>query len=389
MKADFSSEMSKISMNFMVKKSRKTFAESKLLSAVTVLQRDKKRHFLNFIYLIINNLIFKNWHWKVPHFPPRRKKQCLWHCFFRMKNQRQQFTNAIRFELEKHFLIPPKSPNCQLFHNITTRWKRFLLCFFRPIQNFRIFASYNFYTMYSLYLKEIKSFLSSVLGYVFIAVFLIVAGLFLWVFPNINNVIFAGLSDIQGLFNVAEFLFIFLVPAITMRSFAEERKSGTLELLFTKPLTDNQIIGAKFLACLTLLVITLIPTLVYVVTVYLIGNPVGNIDMGSTWGSYLGLILLGSAFISIGLFSSSLTNNQIVAFIIAALLCFIMFFAFDFIYSFDALGNFGYFIKTLGIADHYSSISKGVVDSRDLIYFLSVIFLFLFGTRIVLLSRKW
>lgn len=247
----------------------------------------------------------------------------------------------------------------------------------------------NSYNMYSLYLKEIKSFLSSVLGYIFIAVFLIVAGLFLWVFPNINNVIFAGLSDIQGLFNVAEFLFIFLVPAITMRSFAEEKKSGTLELLFTKPLTDNQIIGAKFLACLTLLVITLIPTLVYVITVYLIGNPIGNIDMGSTWGSYLGLILLGSSFIAIGLFSSSITNNQIVAFIIAALLCFIMFFAFDFIYSFSALGNFGYYIKTLGIAEHYSAISKGVIDSRDLIYFFSVIFLFLFGTKIVLLNRKW
>jgi len=247
----------------------------------------------------------------------------------------------------------------------------------------------NSYNMYSLYLKEIKSFLSSVLGYIFIAVFLIVAGLFLWVFPNINNVIFASLSDIQGLFNVAEFLFIFLVPAITMRSFAEEKKSGTLELLFTKPLTDNQIISAKFLACLTLLVITLIPTLVYVVTVYLIGNPVGNIDMGSTWGSYLGLVLLGAAFIAIGLFSSSITNNQIVAFIIAALLCFIMFFAFDFIYSFSALGNFGYYIKTLGIAEHYSAISKGVIDSRDLIYFLSVIFLFLFGTKIVLLNRKW
>jgi ABC-2 type transport system permease protein len=243
--------------------------------------------------------------------------------------------------------------------------------------------------MYSLYLKEIKTFLSSVLGYIFIAVFLIVAGLFLWVFPNINNVLFAGLSDIQGLFNVAEFLFIFLVPAITMRSFAEEKKSGTLELLFTKPLTDNQIIGAKFLACLTLLVITLIPTLVYVITVYLIGNPVGNIDMGSTWGSYLGLVLLGATFIAIGLFSSSITNNQIVAFIIAALLCFIMFFAFDFIYSFSALGNFGYYIKTLGIAEHYSAISKGVIDSRDLIYFFSVIFLFLFGTKIVLLNRKW
>ncbi len=243
--------------------------------------------------------------------------------------------------------------------------------------------------MFSLYIKEIKSFLSSIIGYIFMGVFLIISGLFLWVFPNIDNVMESGLADLQGLFNLSQFLFLFLVPAITMRSFAEEKRTGTMDLLLTKPLTDMQIIWAKFLSCLTLLVIALIPTLIYVGSVFFLGNPIGNIDMGSTWGSYLGLLFLGGTFIAIGLFASSLTNNQIIAFIIAAALCFILSFGFAFIYSFESLGAFGYYIKTLGIEHHYASISKGVVDTRDIIYFCSVIFIFLFGTRTVLLSRKW
>lgn len=247
----------------------------------------------------------------------------------------------------------------------------------------------NFLNMISLYIKEIKSYLSSLLGYIFIGVFLIVAGLFLWVFPNFNNVIVSGYADLQGLFSISKFLFLFLVPAITMRTFAEEKRTGTIELLFTKPLSDTQIILAKFLSCLTLLIIALIPTFIYVISVYNLGAVPGNIDMGSTWGSYLGLVFLGSAFISIGMFASSITSNQIVAFVVAALLCFILYFGFEYIYSFESLGNFGYFVKTLGIDHHYASISKGVIDSRDIIYFLSVITLFLLSTRIVLMSRKW
>lgn len=243
--------------------------------------------------------------------------------------------------------------------------------------------------MYSLYIKEIKAFLSSIIGYIFMGVFLIISGLFLWVFPNVNNIMDSGLADLQGLFNISQFLFLFLVPAITMRSFAEEKRTGTMELLLTKPLTDMQIIWAKFLSCLTLLVIALLPTLIYIISISFLGNPMGNIDMGSTWGSYLGLLFLGATFISIGLFASSLTNNQIIAFILAAPLCFILFFGFAFIYSFESLGAIGYYIKTLGIEHHYASISAGVIDTRDIIYFCSVIFLFLFGTRIVLVSRKW
>ena len=243
--------------------------------------------------------------------------------------------------------------------------------------------------MYSLYRKEIKSYLSSLIGYIFIGVFLIIAGLFIWVFPNINNILYANVASLQGLFNMSKFLFLFLVPAITMRTFAEEKNRGTLELLLTKPLTDTQIIAAKFLASLTLLVIALLPTLLYVISVYNLGSPPGNIDLGSTWGSYLGLILLGATFISIGMFASSTTSNQIVAFVLAAPLCFIMHFGFEFIYGFEFLGRMGFFIKTLGIEYHYTSISRGVIDTRDLIYFVSVSLIFLIATRVMLLSRKW
>ena len=243
--------------------------------------------------------------------------------------------------------------------------------------------------MYSLYRKEINSYLSSLIGYIFIGVFLVIAGLFIWVFPNLNNVFFTNLASLQGLFNTAKFLFLFLVPAITMRTFAEEKRSGTLELLLTKPLTDTQIITAKFLASLTLLVIALLPTLIYVVSVYNLGSPPGNIDLGSTWGSYLGLIFLGATFISIGIFSSSITTNQIVAFVLAAPLCFILYFGFEFIYEFEVLGNFGVIIKKIGIDYHYNSISRGVIDTRDLLYFISVTLIFIIATRIILMSRKW
>jgi ABC-2 type transport system permease protein len=243
--------------------------------------------------------------------------------------------------------------------------------------------------MYSLYLKELKSYLSSLIGYIFIGVFLVIAGLFIWVFPNINNVLFSNMASLQGLFDTAKFLFLFLVPAITMRTFAEERHRGTLELLLTKPLSDSQIIAAKFLSSLSLLVIALLPTLLYVISVYNLGSPPGNIDLGSTWGSYIGLIFLGATFIAIGIFSSSITSNQIVAFIVAAPLCFILYFGFEFVYGFEILGAMGFFIKTLGIDYHYTSISRGVIDTRDIIYFASVIFIFLIATRIVLLSRKW
>lgn len=243
--------------------------------------------------------------------------------------------------------------------------------------------------MFTLYIKEIKSFFNSVIGYVIIGTFLIISGLFLWVFESGDNVFANGTADIQGFFNLAPYIFLFIIPALTMRSFSEEKKAGTMELLFTKPISDIQIIGAKFLACETLLLLAILSTLIYVVTVWNLGATPGNIDLGSTLGSYLGLFLLGTIFCCIGIFASSLTSSQIVAFILGALFCFLLYVGFELIYSIDSFGTFGAAIKKWGIADHYFSISKGVIDTRDLVYYITTSFLFLFGTWLVLLKRKW
>lgn len=243
--------------------------------------------------------------------------------------------------------------------------------------------------MYSLFLKEIKGFLNSITGYMVMGVFLVLTGLFLWVFPLSENIISRGFADLSGLFNIAPLVFLFLVPAITMRSFSEESKTGTIELLLTYPLSDMQIILAKFFSSVFLLFISLIPTLIYFFSVYQLGYPKGNMDMGAMWGSYIGLLFLGSAFSAIGIFVSTMTDNQIVAFVFSVLLCFLLWLAFDFIYSFHWFGSFGYVIKNLGISHHYASISRGVVDSRDIVYFISVIVLFLYMARLRLQSRNW
>lgn len=243
--------------------------------------------------------------------------------------------------------------------------------------------------MFTLYKKEINSFLNSILGYIVIIVFLIVNGLFLWVFPMETNILDFGYANMDGLFLLAPFVFLFLIPAVTMRFFADEKKSGTIELLMTKPLTDLQVIFAKYLAGLTLVLISLIPTLIYFISVYQLGFPTGNMDVGGTWGSFIGLFFLGASFVAIGLFASSLTDNQIISFILAALISGFIYIGFEFIYNLDLLGNIDLFIKSLGISSHYSYISKGVIDTRDLLYFLSLISLFIIFTKISLESRKW
>jgi len=243
--------------------------------------------------------------------------------------------------------------------------------------------------MFALYLKEIRSFLTSITGYIVILVFLITTGLFLWFFPSDFNILDYGYANLDGLFIVAPIVFLFLVPAITMRSFSEEKKSGTIELLFTRPLSDLQIILAKFFASITLVVIAIIPTLVYFFSVYQLGFPIGNLDIGSIWGSYIGLVFLGAAFASIGVFTSSITDNQVISFILAIVLSAFLYLGFEFIYSLDLFGNIDLFIRSLGISAHYSSISRGVVDTRDVIYFLSVITLFISLTNFSLSKRSW
>ena len=243
--------------------------------------------------------------------------------------------------------------------------------------------------MYTLLKKEISGFLNSVLGYVVIAVFLLVNSLFLWVFPLESNILDFGYANIDGLFTIAPFIFLFLIPAITMRFFAEEKKTGTIELLMTRPLSDLQVILAKYLAAFILVFISLLPTLIYYFSVYQLGFPKGNIDAGGMWGSYIGLLFLAASFVSIGIFSSSLTDNQIISFILAVVLSGFIYIGFEFIYNLDLFGQVDLLVKMLGISSHYASMSRGVIDTRDVVYFLSLIALFILFTKLSIESRKW
>lgn len=242
--------------------------------------------------------------------------------------------------------------------------------------------------MLTIFRKEFNSFLSSLIAYIVIIVFLTGIGLFMWVFPS-TNVLDYGYADMESLFSLAPYVFLFLIPAITMRTFAEEKKTGTMELLFTRPLTDWDILLGKYLASFALVVFALVPTLVYFFSVYQLGNPTGNIDVSGTMGSYFGLILLGAVFTSIGLFASVLTENQIVSFIIALFFCFLFYEGFGYLANMRDTSDFSYYIVQLGISYHYETIRKGLIDSRNLVYFFSVIVTMLLATKLVLGSRKW
>lgn len=242
--------------------------------------------------------------------------------------------------------------------------------------------------MKTLVLKEISSFFSSITGYLIIVVFLVANGLFLWVFPGEMNVLESGYASLDTLFTISPWIFLFLIPAITMRSFAEEKKSGNLDLLMTRPLTELQIVLSKYLAGLVLAVISLLPTLFFYFTLHQLSDP-NTLDTGATIGSYIGLIFLAGIYTSIGIFTSSLTDNTIVSFVLAVLLCFVLYTGFNSIAYLSVKGTIGAVLLNLGIDSHYNSIGRGVIDSRDLLYFLSVIVLFLLFTKIKLNSRKW
>ena len=243
--------------------------------------------------------------------------------------------------------------------------------------------------MLALLKKEISGFLGSLIGYIVICVFLVTMGLLLWVFPFESNILNSGYAGIDPLFVLAPWVFLFLIPAVTMRSFAEEKKTGTIELLLTHPLSDIEIILAKYFACIALVVLALLPTLVYYFSVSMLGYPPGNIDNGRTWGSYLGLIFLAGGFASIGVFASSISNNQVVSFIFAVILCFFCYTGFGFVGQYVSSGAVGNFIELMGISMHYSSMSRGVIDTRDVIYFASISIAFILMTRTSLESRKW
>ena len=256
--------------------------------------------------------------------------------------------------------------------------------FFNPI-----FAK-HFFTVFALYQKEIRNFLNSFIGYVVILVFLVITGLFLWVFPGTQyNIPESGYAGIDGLFSLAPWVFMFLVPAVTMRSLSEEKKSGTLELLLTRPLTEMNIVLAKYFAGMTLVLFSLVPTLLYYISVRMLASPPGNVDSGAVWGSYIGLFFLAAGYTGIGIFASSVTENQVVAFIIAVFLSFFFFAGLDSLSGLEFFSKFDLVLQTLGISSHYASISRGVVDTRDLLYFISLSAFFIYLSHLSIRSRKW
>ncbi len=250
--------------------------------------------------------------------------------------------------------------------------------------------------MLPLLKKELSAFFSSITGYIVIFVFLLINGLVLWVFHNNLNIIDSGFAYLDPLFEISPWVFLFLVPAITMRMISEEKKTGTIDVLYTQPLTDFQIVAAKYLAGLILILISVLPTLIYVYSISSLavsagqtasGATLAGLDSGEVFGAYCGLFLLAAVYCAIGIWASSLTENQIVAFLLSVGLCFFMYLGFEALSSFS--GGFGLFLSNLGIDSHYKSISRGVIDSRDIIYFLSTVTFFLLLATHKLQSRNW
>jgi len=242
--------------------------------------------------------------------------------------------------------------------------------------------------MYAVFKRELFSLLNSLMAYMTIGVFLLALGLLLWVFPD-TSMLEYGYAELNGFFSLAPFLFMFLIPAITMRSFAEERREGTYILLATRPLTVWQIVLAKYFSCLVLVLFALLPTLIYYYTIAQLGFPKGNVDGGAVAGAYIGLLLLGSCFAAIGVFASAITKNQVVAFAIAVFSCFISYNGFEALSKLFTLQFAEGILLGLSVNEHYQSIGRGVLDTRDLVYFISFTAVFLGLTKLLIGGRKW
>jgi len=230
--------------------------------------------------------------------------------------------------------------------------------------------------MWSICKKELNQFFSSLTGYIAIILFLLVNGIFLFVLDD-SNIFDYGYASLDSFFTLAPWILMFLVPAISMRTISDEFRSGTFEILKTRPLTSWQIVWGKFLSVLLVIFIVIIPTIIYVFTIKALSAN-GEIDSGGLAGSYLGLILLAAVFASISLCCGSFTSNSVVAFLMSVFFCLLIYYGFSALSRLSVFqGSADYYIEMLGIDFHYRSISRGVVDSRDLVYFASLIFLFL------------
>ncbi|MEM9142177.1 MAG: gliding motility-associated ABC transporter permease subunit GldF [Bacteroidota bacterium] len=238
--------------------------------------------------------------------------------------------------------------------------------------------------MRAIFKKEILSFFTSPVAYLVLGLFFLLNGLFLWVFKGPFNILDFGFADLGNFFLLTPWVLLFLIPAITMKSFSEERKMGTLELLLIKPITPWKLVLGKFLGTFALVALALLPTLIYVYTVSQLGVEKGNLDMGLVYGSYFGLLFLTLAFVSIGLFSSVLTQNTIISFILAIALCFFAYYGLEAIASVFPSSELQWFIRQLGLKEHYEIMARGILDTRDLVYLLGIGLLFLALTTLQL-----
>jgi ABC-2 type transport system permease protein len=243
--------------------------------------------------------------------------------------------------------------------------------------------------MFAIFRKEISGFFSSLTGYIVIIFFLMINGLFMWVFPGEWNILDNGYAGLDTLFLLSPWVFLFLVPAVTMRMIAEEKRLGTIELIYSRPISERGLIWGKYFASVCLVLLALLPCLIYFMSVYLLGEIHGNLDRGGTWGAFIGLFFLASVYASAGIFASSFTDNQVIAFIISVLICFFLFMGFDSFAYLPGFKNIDEFIIRLGINEHYKSISRGVLDIKDVVYFVAVAVILNEATRFHLLSGKW
>ena len=243
--------------------------------------------------------------------------------------------------------------------------------------------------MFAIFKKEITGFFSSLTGYIVIIVFLLINSLFMWVLPGEWNILDNNYAGLDTLFFLSPWIFMFLVPAVTMRTIAEEKRMGTIELIYSRPITEREMIYGKYFASVILVLLALLPGLIYYYSVYTLGESPGNLDQGGTIGSFIGLFFLAAVYASAGIFASSLTDNQVIAFILAVLICFILFMGFDSFAYLPGLKKLDEFVIRMGINEHYKSISRGVIDVKDVVYFISVAVFFNEATRLKLISRKW
>jgi ABC-2 type transport system permease protein len=277
-----------------------------------------------------------------------------------------------------NFILKPLYPKLFLF----LRYRRIFL----KIAQYSVLQKVYKAVMIALIKREIHSFFGSLIGYLVIAVFLVINGLFLWLFDGPFNILNAGFADLSSFFQLAPWVLIFLIPAVTMRSFSDEKRMGTLELLFTKPISLKEIVLGKYFGAVILILLALLPTLLYILTISELGNPPGNWDLGSTLGSYIGLLFLVFAYTAIGIFASTLSENQIVAFIVAVFLCFFMYYGFEGLASYNLFGSYDYFVSKMGMQSHFNSVARGVLDTRDIVYFVSIGLLFL-GLTVIKLEK--